>query len=69
MEQPLCAYCHEIMGVYESVRVMLADGTELRGSPLTLGEELEAPGSVAVHARCYDVFQRGRSRGRAGAAD
>ena len=36
MEQPRCAYCHEIIGVYEPVRVMLRDGTELKGSSLPL---------------------------------
>jgi hypothetical protein len=65
MEQPRCAYCHDIIGVYEPVRVMQRDGTELRGSSLTLGDQLEAPGSVALHARCYDPFEHGRSQGRA----
>jgi hypothetical protein len=68
MERPRCAYCHEIVGVYEPVRVMQRDDTELTGSRLTLGDQLEAPGSVALRARCYDVFEQGRSQGRAEAA-
>jgi hypothetical protein len=65
MEQPRCAYCHEIIGVYDPVRVMLRDGTELKGSSLTLGEQLKAPGSLALHARCYDAFQQRRKPARA----
>ena len=58
MEQPRCAYCDEIIGVYEPVHVMLGDGTELKGSSLTLGDQLKALGSVALHARCYEVFEQ-----------
>lgn len=47
MKQPRCAYCDEIIGVDEPVRVMLGDGTELKGSSLTLGDQLKALGSYA----------------------
>lgn len=33
-----CAYCGGIIGVYEPVRVIVADGTELKGSSLMLGD-------------------------------
>jgi hypothetical protein len=56
-----CAYCDEIIGVYEPVRVMLVDGSELIGSMLTLGEQLQTPGSCALHDRCYDAFARRRA--------
>ena len=64
MDRPRCAYCHEIIGVYEPARVMLRDGTELKGSTLTLADQLEAPGSVALHADCYDPFGQSRARRR-----
>lgn len=60
-----CAYCGGIIGVYEPVRVIVADGTELKGSSLMLGEQLGALGSVALHAGCYDAFEHGRKHGRA----
>ena len=59
-----CAYCLEIIGVYEPVSVMLGDGTELKGSSLTLGDQLQSPGSVALHAGCHDVFEQSRKQGR-----
>ena len=46
----------------EPTRVMLRDGTELHGSLLTLDEQLRAPGSVALHARCYDIYEASPSR-------
>lgn len=64
LEQPRCAYCHEIIGVYEPVSVMLGDGTELKGSSPTLGDQLKAPGSVVLHAGCHDVFEQSRKQGR-----
>jgi hypothetical protein len=60
VDRPRCTYCDEIIGVYEPVRVMLVDGTELVGSALTLGEQLEPSGSVALHGRCYDAFAQRR---------
>ncbi len=68
MERPRCAYCHEIIGVYEPVRVILADGTKLQGSSLRLGHQLDAPESVALHAGCQDRFEQGHTQGRAEAA-
>ena len=62
MERPRCAYCGEIVGSYEGARVLMADGTELKGSFLTLGEKLELPGSVALHARCYDLHEQRPAR-------
>lgn len=53
MDRPRCVDCREVVGVYEPVRVVLCDGSELRGSWLTLARELRAPGSVAVHESCY----------------
>jgi len=64
MEQPRCAYCHELIGVYEPVSLMLGDGIELKGSSLTLGDQLKAPGSVALHAGCHDGFEQSRKQGR-----
>ena len=61
MERPRCAHCQDVIGTYEPARVMLADGTELTGSFLSMGEKLEDPGSVALHSRCYDVFKQGRA--------
>ncbi len=63
MERPRCAHCYEILGVYEPVRVIQHDGTELDGSALTLGEQLGAPGNVVLHARCYAPFMLGDGRG------
>jgi hypothetical protein len=45
--------CGEVIGVYEPARVIFDDGSELPGSLLTLRSELETPGSIAVHERCY----------------
>jgi len=43
---------------------MLGDGAELNGSSLTLGDQLQSPGSVALHAGCHDVFEQSRKQGR-----
>ena len=37
--------------------MLLADGTSVHGSTLTVGERLRDPGSVAVHERCYVPYQ------------
>jgi hypothetical protein len=52
MERLWCPCCGEVIGVYEPARVILGDGTELKGSPLTLRSECQTPGSVVVHERC-----------------
>lgn len=55
-----CARCGEVIGVYEPARLVLDDGTELQGSPLTLRSrpERESPGTIAVHERCPSGAQR-----------
>ena len=63
MERLCCPYCREAIGVYEPTRVILDDGTELRGSRLTLRSELETPGSIAVHERCYSALDIERQNG------
>jgi hypothetical protein len=60
-----CAHSGEIVGVYEPMRLLLADGRDRRGSPLTPGDQLEAPGSTAVHEARYDSFAQQRAGGRA----
>lgn len=54
MDRLCCARCGDVIGVYEPARVILDDGSELPGSLLTLRSELAAPGSIAVHERCYE---------------
>ena len=63
MDRLCCAYCRDVIGVYEPTRVILDDGTELRGSRLTLRSELERPGSIAVHEPCYGAFDIERQNG------
>ena len=53
MSFPRCAQCGDVIGVYEPARVTLADGTELRGSWVTLRSALELTGISAVHEHCY----------------
>lgn len=65
MEQRRCPSCGETFGVYEPIRVVRADATEQRGSGLTLGDQLEAPGSVAVHEQCYGAWQAQRRASQA----
>lgn len=55
-DRPRCAHCGEIVGVYERARLLLPDGTERYGSARTLRDELETPGGIIVHERCYDAF-------------
>ena len=43
------------------MQLLLADGTDLHGSSLTLGGELVTPGSIVVHEGCYTGFAEGRS--------
>jgi len=59
MERVRCAHCRDVIGVYEPLRLMLGDGTELSGSLLTLGAQLEQPGSTALYEYCYrDLAKR-----------
>ncbi|HEX5923141.1 MAG TPA: hypothetical protein VFY45_04875 [Baekduia sp.] len=60
METLRCALCGEIIGVYEPARAIMGDGTERRGSRLTLRDELRAPGTIAIHERCPDGVQTAR---------
>jgi hypothetical protein len=60
MEVLRCAHCRDVIGVYEPAWVILDDGRELRGSWLTLGAELETPGSTAVHEGCYGELRLDR---------
>ena len=68
VDRPRCAYYGDIVGVYEPARLLLSEGTELGGSPLTLGDELHTPGAIVVHERCYEDFEREHRHGRAGSA-
>ncbi len=63
MEALRCTHCGDVIGVYEPAWVILEDGTELRGSRLTLSLELEMPGSIAVHEYCHVDFVLDRWRG------
>jgi hypothetical protein len=63
-----CAHCGEIVGMYERMRLLVPDGSDLDGSPLTLGEQLDAPGSTVLHERCYELFEHGHPEGRAEAS-
>ena len=56
MERSICAYCGEIIGVYEPIRVLLPDASERHGSLLELEAELQAPGVIVVHEGCYETF-------------
>jgi hypothetical protein len=65
VDRPYCAHCGDVIGVYETLRVITADGRRLRGSPLTLSFELGLPGSSALHEHCYREFEDAPT-GRAG---
>lgn len=65
MEPSLCAYCGEIVGVYEPIRVLLPGAGVLDGSLLKLEAELQAPGVMVVHERCYETFMHARDQGSA----
>jgi hypothetical protein len=67
--RPRCAHCGELIGVYEPARLLLPDGTERRGSPLTFADHLGAPGTLVVHERCFEDFQRARRTQRKAAPD
>jgi hypothetical protein len=47
-----CPRCQEPIGIYEPLRVVRPDGSERRGSVLTLGEDIRAAGGVVMHERC-----------------
>jgi hypothetical protein len=53
MDRPRCAYCGEVIAVYEPMPLILSDGGEVEGSRLTLRAELESERSVALHQGCY----------------
>lgn len=53
VDPPRCARCGDVIGVYEPLCVVTADGRQLRGSQLTLSRELGLPGSPAFHELCY----------------
>jgi hypothetical protein len=59
MDRWYCSHCGDLIGVYEPARVILEDGSDLKGSVLTLGFELQPPGSSLVHERCYAARQNG----------
>lgn len=67
MDPLRCAYCRDVIGAYEPVRVLLRDGTDRRGSLVTLREMLQAPGSAALHDHCYGAFAKCGKEGRPGA--
>lgn len=50
-----CAFCGEIVGVYEPACLIEADGRVREGSRLTLRAELERPGAVVLHAGCFSA--------------
>lgn len=56
-----CVYCGEIVGVYEPIRLSLADGSDRRGSALSLSDLLAAPGRAVVHEHCHAAYERGRA--------
>lgn len=62
MDRVRCADCGEIV-VYEPARVLSADGSEHRGSPLALGELLQTPVAMVVHERCYEAFSKNAATG------
>jgi hypothetical protein len=47
-----CSRCQETIGVYEPVRLLRPDGSERRGSVLTLAEDIRIAGGVIMHERC-----------------
>ena len=67
MDRLRCAHCGDIIGVYEPMRLLAPDGTDRRGSRLTLGDQLDVPGSTALHEYCHEPFEQGRTEGRGGA--
>jgi hypothetical protein len=53
VRQLRCARCGEPIGVYEPIVLLLhEDGSERRGSILTLEGQLETPGAVVLHDAC-----------------
>ncbi|MGZ4183580.1 MAG: hypothetical protein ACXVUL_23195 [Solirubrobacteraceae bacterium] len=50
MDVVRCAFCGDIVGVYEPACLIEEDGRVREGSRLTLGAELERPGVVVLHA-------------------
>ena len=50
--------------MYEPMRLLLPDGRDRHGSPLSLGDQLDVPGSTVVHERCYEAFDPDGSRRR-----
>lgn len=53
VERLCCASCGDVIGAYEPMLAILPDGSERKGSRLTLRSELEHPNSVALHERCH----------------
>jgi hypothetical protein len=52
IEQPHCAYCGEVIGVYEPAFLRTPDGSEREGSRLTFGVELPLADSLVLHHDC-----------------
>jgi hypothetical protein len=63
MDRLHCPYCGDVIGVYEPARVILDDGSDRPGSLLTLRFELQTPGSILVHERCYAERVSDRPKG------
>jgi hypothetical protein len=59
MKTLLCCECGVVIGVYEPIVVIAADGRERTGSRLTLGEELAPADTVALHADCHRACEDG----------
>lgn len=47
-----CARCNDVIGVYERMVLILADGSLREGSPLTLDAEFGDPRTITIHEQC-----------------
>jgi len=48
-----CSRCNEPIGAYEPIRLVCPDGSQRRGSKLTLAQEIRDGGVDVVHESCY----------------
>jgi hypothetical protein len=61
MDRLTCLHCGQSIGVHEPTWAILADGTAIEGSWVTVQQELEQPDTVALHDSCYRERYPGRA--------
>jgi hypothetical protein len=62
VERLVCAHCGDVIGSYEPIRVVLADGSDRHVGMLTLSAVLALSGSLALHEGCHPALGAERAQ-------